>query len=70
MCLTGADLSSAAKPWKIQFNTTSVVYAEFYDQVDKNPQFMFTIFLQFGRFIKFSGFEKNMVKIGVLNQCF
>ena len=31
--MTGADLSSAAKPWSIQEKSAAVIYQEFHEQV-------------------------------------
>jgi len=31
--MTGADLSSSAKPWKVQESTAAIVYQEFHEQV-------------------------------------
>ena len=33
LCMTGSDLNSSSKPWKTQFNTSKLVYAEFHEQV-------------------------------------
>ena len=35
ICMTGSDLNSSSKPWDVQFNTSKVVYEEFYEQVNK-----------------------------------
>ena len=34
--MTGADLSSAAKPWSIQEKSAAVIYQEFHEQVTQN----------------------------------
>ena len=34
ICMTGSDLNSSSKPWDVQFNTSKVVYEEFYEQVN------------------------------------
>ena len=33
LCLTGADLCSAWKPWEAHYRTAADIYAEFHDQV-------------------------------------
>ena len=34
--MTGSDLSSSSKSWEAQYQTTAIIYEEFYEQV---PQY-------------------------------
>ncbi len=34
ICMTGSDLCSSAKDWEAQISTTSIIYEEFYEQVN------------------------------------
>ena len=49
--MTGSDLCSSSKSWDSQYNTTAVIYEEFYEQV---PHIFFveTCFLDFRSFRK------------------